>query len=114
MPVKIDISPQRIQVKVDTAFKNGLEKLSSEILANCNEYCKEDTGALILSSWIHSKLEKGLLVWQTPYAKRQYYAIRTAHKDKNSNASWKWCQKAKEKYKDKWNQLAQKAFEENL
>lgn len=114
MPVKIDISPQRIQVKVDNAFKSGLEKLSTEILADCNEFCKEDKGTLILSSWLHSKLEKGLLVWQTPYARRQYWGIRTAHKDRNPNATWKWAHAAMAKYKDKWNRLAQKALDENL
>ena len=114
MPVRIDISPQKIQVKVDTAWENGLEKLSTEILADCNEYCKEDTGTLILSSWIHSILEKGLLIWQTPYARMQYWGIRTASKDKNPNATWKWAEAAKDRFLERWNRLAQKALKDNL
>ncbi len=112
MSVKIDISPAKVQVKIDNVWKNGLEKLSTEILADCNEYCKEDTGMLILSSFIHSQLEKGLLIWQTPYARRQYYEIRTAHKQPNPKASWKWCEVAKRHHKERWVRLAQKIVEE--
>lgn len=114
MPVKIEIQPDKIQVKVDHAFQSGLEKLSTEILADCNEYCKEDTGTLILSSWVHSRLEKGLLIWATPYARRQYWGIRTASKDKNPQATWKWCHAAKKRWQDRWNRLAQKCLRDNL
>ena len=114
MPVKIEVYPDKIQVKVDTAFKSGLEKLSTEILADCNEYCKMDTGTLILSSWVHSRLDKGLLIWNTPYAARHYYEIETASTDRNPQATWKWCEAAQTKWQDRWNRLAQKALNENL
>ena len=114
MPVKIYLSPEKIQVKVDRAFQSGLEKRSTEILADCNEFCKEDTGTLILSSWIHSQLEKGRLIWQTPYAHRQYWKIQTASTDKNPQATWKWCHAAKKRWQERWNRLAQKCLRDNL
>ena len=114
MPVHINISSQKIQVRVDEAWENGLQKLSTEILADCNEYCKEYTGTLILSSWVHSQLSRGKLIWNTPYARRQYWGIRTAHKDKNPQATWKWCHAAKKKWQERWNRLAQKALKDNL
>ena len=114
MPVRIEINPQKIQVKVTGAWDNGLSKLSSEILADCNEYCKRDTGTLVMSSYIHSRLDRGLLIWQTPYALRQYYEIRTAHPDVNPKATWRWCEAAKNKHFARWNRLAQKALGENL
>lgn len=114
MPVHIEISPQKIQVKVDEAWENGLEMLSTEVLADCNEYCKRDTGTLILSSWIHSLLDKGLLIWQTPYARRQYFEIETASTDSNPKATWKWCDAAKARWLERWNRLAQKALKDNL
>ena len=95
MSVKILVNEDTIQVKIDNAWKSGLEMLSSQVLKDCNRYCKEDTGMLILSSFIHSDLKKGRLVWQTPYAARQYYEIQTAYKDVNANASWRWCELAK-------------------
>ena len=106
MAVKINIDGDKIQVKMDKAWKTGLEMLSSEILKDCNLYCKQDQGFLIMSSYIHSQLDKGLLVWQTPYAARQYYEIKTAHTDKNPNATWRWCETAKTNHLDEWNMKA--------
>lgn len=114
MPVKIQISPQKIQVKVKQAWKNGLPQLSEEILGECNAYCKEDTGTLIESSLIHSRLSEGKLIWATPYAKRQYWGIRTANKEKNPQATWKWCHVAKAERLEIWKEKAQKAFKEHL
>ena len=107
MSVKFNISDQKIKVKIDNVWENGLEMLSSQILKDCNRYCKEDTGLLIISSYSHSNLKKGLLVWQTPYAARQYYEIRTAYKDVNANASWRWCELAQQLHKSDWVRQAQ-------
>ena len=107
MAVKIDIDANRIAVKMDNAWKSGLEMLSSQILRDCNRYCKEDTGMLIMSSYIHSRLKEGVLIWQTPYAARQYYAIRTAYHDVNPDASWRWCEVAKNNHLERWQRQAQ-------
>lgn len=107
MSVKIDIDTDKIQVKIDNAWETGLEMLSSQVLKNCNFYCKEDTGMLIMSSFIHSELKKGRLVWSTPYAARQYYEIRTAHHDVNANATWRWCEVAKNNHLADWQKQAQ-------
>lgn len=107
MAVRIQINENTIQAKIDNAWTNGVEMLSSEILRDCNKYCKEDTGMLIMSSYIHSDLKKGRLVWQTPYAARQYYEIRTAYHDVNAEASWRWCEVAKNNHKGKWARQAQ-------
>ena len=107
MPVRMEISGDKIKYKIDRAIKNGMGMLASEILRDCNKYCKEDTGLLIISSYVHSRLNDGLLIWQTPYAARQYYEIRTAHPDVNANASWRWCEVEKTNHKDKWVRQAQ-------
>lgn len=107
MAVKIIINENTIQAKIDDAWENGLEMLSAVVLGDCNKYCKEDTGMLIMSSFIHSELKKGRLIWQTPYAARQYYEIRTAYKDVNSNASWRWCEVAKSNHLARWQRQAQ-------
>ena len=107
MAVKINIDGNRITYKIDRAIKNGLAMLSSQILKDCNRYCKEDTGALIISSYIHSDLEHGKLIWRTPYAARQYYEITTAHTDVNENASWRWCEVAKSLHVADWGRQAQ-------
>lgn len=107
MSVRINISETGIQAKIDNIWENGLEMLSSQILKDCNLYCKEDTGMLIMSSFIHSDLKKGKLVWNTPYAARQYYEIKTAHTDVNSQATWRWCEVAKNNHVADWGRQAQ-------
>ena len=109
--VKVNISENKVQVKINNIWKNGLGMLSSEILNDCNQYCKEDTGMLIASSIIHSKLDEGKLIWQTPYARRQYYTIQTASTDVNPQARWKWAHFAKSVHMKKWIRQAQKILE---
>ena len=107
MSVKINIDGDKIKYKIDRTIKSGMGMLSSQILRDCNRYCKEDTGLLIASSYIHSDLDNGKLVWQTPYAARQYYEIRTAYKDVNSEASWRWCEVARTNHLERWQRQAQ-------
>ena len=115
MPVKVFINRHDVEVKVENAFKQGMGVLASEILDDCNQYCKMDTGDLIASSYIHSKLDEGKLIWQTPYARRQYWEIRTAITDNgNPKATWKWCEVAKKNHIKQWERQAQIALRENL
>lgn len=107
MAVRIKIDENSIKATIDNTWQNGLEMLSSQILKDCNMYCKEDTGMLIMSSWIHSRLKEGLLIWNTPYAARQYYEIPTAYTDVNSNATWRWCEVAKQNHLADWGRQAQ-------
>lgn len=114
MPVKINIQKSAVVAKVSGAFKNALPLLCEEILNDCNQFCKMDSGTLIASSQVHSRPQEGKLIWQTPYARRQYWAIRTAFKTENPGATWRWCECAKQKNLAKWTRQAQKLMEDNL
>ena len=111
MPVRINIDPNQCAAKVEGAWKKGLFVLSSQILGDCNQYVKYDQGYLEKSSENHSKLGEGRLIWQTPYAKRQYWEIRTSL---TPGRTWKWCETAKRNHKDTWRRIAEKALRENL
>ena len=107
MSVKIIIDENSIKAKIDNTWESGREMLCSQILKDCNLYCKEQTGMLIMSSYIHSRLKEGLLIWSTPYAARQYYAIQTAYHNVNANAAWRWCELAKTLHLADWERQAQ-------
>ena len=111
MPVKVKVDIPKVQAKIQATINSGMGLLANEILNDCNQYCKEQTGTLIASSYLHSKLNEGLLIWKTPYARRQYYEIQTAYKDMNPNASWKWCEVAKSRHGKEWGRKAQKIME---
>lgn len=111
MAVTIDINPSRVEARVMTAWARGLTQLSEEILADCNEYCKVDTGALIASSQIHSDLKHGKLIWETPYARRQYWDIETS---RTPGRTWKWCETAKANHFTRWEHIAARELKKNL
>jgi hypothetical protein len=111
MPVKIKIDANQVGAKVMTAWKDSLTALSEEILADCNEYCKEDQHTLIDSSLAASVPSEGKLIWETPYAKRQYWAIKTSL---TPGRTWKWCETAKRKHKQRWKRLAESELREHL
>ena len=111
MPVRINIDPNQCAAKVEGAWKKGLFSLSSQVLGDCNQYVKRDNGTLESSSYAHSKLGEGRLIWQTPYAKRQYWEIRTSL---TPGRTWKWCETAKRKHKDTWRRIAERALRDNL
>ena len=112
--MKINIPRAKIAAKIQSAIDTSLAKLAEIVLNDCNLYCKEDTGALIASSLTHSRPKDGQLIWQTPYARRQYWEIKTAYTDKNPQASWKWCEVAKQHHFDQWQRQEQALFERNL
>jgi hypothetical protein len=62
--ILIDIDVPKITRKVKRAWEKGLPQLSEEILNDCNQYCKEKTGALIASSLRASKPENAELIWE--------------------------------------------------
>ena len=102
MPVTFTFPTSKISKEWEGKFKKVLPQFTEEVLKDCNNYCKEDTGALIASSYIHSVPAEGKMVWKTPYAARQFWEIETAHTDKNPNASWKWALVAKQNHMPEW------------
>ena len=111
MPVRIVLNAKQVEGRIMGAWEKNLGALSGEILADCNEYCKEDQHTLINSSMIHSQLDKGKLIWATPYAARQYWEIRTSL---TPGRTWKWCETATRRWKSRWQQLAEKGLKDNL
>lgn len=111
MPVKIQIDPHHTAAKVQKAWDDALPLICEEILADCNKFVKEDQGTLRKSSQWASDLPHGQLVWDTAYAKRQYWEIKTSL---TPGRTWKWCETARSKNKGCWDKLAQRRLSENL
>lgn len=94
---------------VEQANREAIAIMGEQVLADSNYYCKLDQGMLIASSQNNSDLENGAIVWDTPYAQRQYY-LESAHKDKNPNAQMMWFHKAKDVYGEQWFTVYKNAF----
>lgn len=110
--MKITINKAQVKAKIQGAWDKTLWALSEEILADCNEYCKRSPDHTMRDSSLqHSRPKEGILVWETPYARRQYWEIQTAL---TPGTTWKWCETAKRAYKSRWDEQAQRRFLDNL
>lgn len=111
MPVKIKIDRSHCAAKVSGAWNKALYALSGQILNDCNQFVKVDQHTLESSSYEHSRLSEGKLIWKTAYAKRQYWEIKTSL---TPGRTWKWCETAKRKYLSDWQKQAEKGLRDNL
>ena len=98
----IRIDQNAVVARVMGQWDKALPMLTEEILNDCNQYVKWDSGELKSSSETATDFKRGIMRWQTPYARRQYWEIRTAYQDVNPRATWKWVHVAKSKYQAKW------------
>lgn len=101
----------------DGDMKGAMDKAifatSAQAIKDCNYFCKQDTGALIQSSLIHSDYNKGELKWTMPYAEFQY-TYPSARTDKNPNATSEWCDRAQADYGDRWQDIFKRAYEREI
>ena len=110
--MRITISKSQVKAKVQGAWKETLPALTEEILADCNEYVKRSPNHTMRdSSLIHSRPSEGVIVWETPYARRQYWEIKTAL---TPGTTWRWVETAKKKHLKTWQDKAERGFVSNL
>lgn len=109
--MKITIDQAKIKQKIDSASEKALWATTTEIKADCNEFVKRDHGDLEDSAQIHSEPHKGIIVYDMPYAKRQYWEIKTSL---TPGRTWRWFETAKRKYGDRWKGLYQAALKRFL
>lgn len=107
MATIIHFDQSAIVARIDKRFKTVLPILTEEILNDCNQYVKWDTGMLAQSSYIHTDFKNGIMRWQTPYARRQYWEIQT-NLSGDPKRTWKWVHMAKGQLMDKWTRQAAK------
>ena len=109
----VDIRSSFTNRNAEEAMGKAIAATSEQALKDCNFYCKQDYGALIESSHIHSDIDGGVLKWVTPYAEFQY-KFPSARTDKNPNASPEWCNVAETNHKDEWDRVFVNAHREAM
>lgn len=77
--------------------------VANEFMADSNYYAPMVTGDLRRSAITHSKLDDGLIIWRTPYARRLFYNPQyNFSTDANPNAQGLWAEKARSENKAKY------------
>ena len=111
--VKIDFDAKAIRARVQKGIDKSVAPLMEQVLKDSNYYCRQDQGTLIASSQTASRPADGVLIWNTPYARRVYY-VGVPSKDVNKNAELMWFQKAQSVHGNEWAALAQKTIKKEV
>lgn len=109
--VTITLNMAAVKERLQEAAQRAVADTAKAALEDCNNYCKQDQGQLINSSYIHSEPEKGILRWKTPYARIQYYVIDgVRNKRKRPQARKMWAHHAASVHGAEWLLRMQTAF----
>lgn len=99
--VRLEINAAKILGRVKRKWMENLPAITTVIRADTNEYVKFDQGQLKQSSYTASQPSRGLIIWNTPYARKQYYEGRP-RKVRNPKATILWCEEAKRRHLKEW------------
>lgn len=94
-----------IEQKISKRMRGVQAKLDIQVLKDSNYYCPMYTGTLMKSGILNTVAGSGKVVWNTPYAKAQYYGLENKSKQHNPNATSKWFEVAKARRKKEWEKL---------
>ena len=113
MGATLSMDRSRVAARIKAGKMAMVSAAAEQALSHCNYFAKRDQGTLIESSQTASDIENGLLVWNTPYARRQYYTGAPSL-EQNPNASILWCEEAHDHFGQDWEKIAQKAFAKGM
>lgn len=112
MAVKVTMDRATVKARIKGRFDEHVRPaLAEQILKDSNFYARRDTGTLIDSSQTASDFGKGIVAWDTAYAKKVYYTGSPV-KDKNPNASLQWVETARKQRGKDWQKLGQKKWDD--
>lgn len=111
--VKLEDNTDRLVANLENACKKTLFLISNQILNDCNLYVRVDTGQLRMSSARGSNLSKGIIGWDTSYAKKVYFTGKPST-DKNPNASLMWVEVARAKHGADWNAFVKSTLQREM
>lgn len=111
--VKVFLDKEKVKSKVQDATEYATFTMAQQALKDSNYFARQQTSELINSSLRASDFKKGLLVWNTKYARVMYYVGNPRH-DVNPNADKMWAHKARAAHGDEWKKIGQEAVKKYL
>jgi len=96
----------RVKARFNAKIKRAQMKLDTQVVADSNYFVPNKTSTLQKSAIINPVIGTGLVIWDTDYARRQYYGENFDHsKQLNPNACAKWFETAKARKLEQWRRL---------
>lgn len=107
--VKVRRNLKGVKTRVNQMTKLGQYALANQVHADSNEYAplRPNSGILRSDSYVTSNNKQ--IIWNAPYARRQYYAPG-GWKYSTPGTGPKWDQKAKGIHGRQWEKIVKKAM----
>ena len=103
---KANFNEAKVKAKFKAKLKRAQMKLDTQVVADSNYFVPNKTSTLQKSATINTVIGSGVVLWHTPYARRQYYGEHFDHsKQLNPNACAKWFEAAKARKLKQWRRL---------
>lgn len=110
MSARVELDKGGIKNKIASGVSRVQSVLDAQVLKDSNYFAPKRENTLIDSSIQSTRIGSGELIWNTPYAKAQYYGFPNKSKDSNPNASMLWFEEAKSRHKEAWINLANSEY----
>jgi hypothetical protein len=105
--IEVRIFYDKVRSKVGANKARAQKVLDITVIKDSSPFVPFQSGTLEKSAIESSKIGSGLVVYNTPYAKSQYYGKFEHGKNKHPQATRLWFEIAKAENLDKWVRIAQ-------
>lgn len=105
MSVQVQFDTAAVAQKIENRLNKVQAMLDMQVLKDSNYFCPMDTGMLKNSGILATVPGSGKVIWNTPYAHKQYYECPNKSHQENPNACMKWFEAAKAKWSKAWERL---------
>lgn len=113
MSIEVKSNIGSIKAKVKAGKAKMIPAVTEAVIEYGNIYVRVDQGQLEESSYIKSRPEEGIAIWDTPYARKVYYT-GVPSRDVNPQASLMWAEKGVNAHKKELDTIAQKNFTKGM
>jgi hypothetical protein len=111
--MQIDIDRAKLDAKRTQSKRAAQMMLDQDVLKDSNNYIPKQIGTLEGSGIRSSLIGQGLIIWDTPYARRLYYNPQyNFSTDKNPYARGLWFEEAKAVRKGFWLDKVRQNYEQ--
>jgi hypothetical protein len=109
MKIKTDVKIfyEKVNRKVSESKARAQKVLDLTVMKDSDRFVPFETGVLARRAMGSTTIGSGLIVYNTPYAKRQYYGNFDHTKNKHPFATRLWFEAAKAENLSKWINIAQ-------
>ena len=106
MAIKVNIDFKGVQAKINRLSDAGQAALADQVHADSNRYAPFKRGDLRVQSQVTA--DNKAVIWNVPYARRQYYNIGANFSEPGTGP--KWYEKARSIHLKSWQQVVERSL----